>query len=148
MGARVRLRLARRPPSSATLPTPVEAVALVNSGYEPGAAELILPRLLADRLGLSHPYPPQASVETYASAGGPFSVCRVPEALEAQVLTHGSTTAAVPCDAVISDLADEVVMSDALGSRLRIVILDLERGTWAFRHELTVERPSEPRQTW
>jgi hypothetical protein len=125
----------------------IEVVALVNSGYEAGRSEIILPTGLAQRLGW-WPSPPGAIVQTYGSAGGSFEIYRLPDALQVETLAPDRAGPAVLADAAIAPGDREVLVSDALAGPLGLVLLDLARGIWAFRDDLARSLPSEPRQLW
>jgi len=123
----------------------VTTSALVNSGYEAETPQLLIPRRLAAELGLWPP-PEDAQLLEYGTAGGPTRVYLIPQSVEVSVDAGDRVVGPVKCDAVVSTIEYEVLISDALGSLLGIVLLDL-RGKWKFSDENTV-RPSEPPQHW
>jgi hypothetical protein len=144
MAVRIKLSLKTLLASSAAS---IDAVAWINSGYEAGRSELIVPARLAQRLGW-WPSPPGAITQSYGSAGGAFEVHRLPAALEvAAVAPHRFGPSAV-ADAVIAPAETEVLVSDALVGPFGIVLLDASQGLWTFRDELTGALASEPRQSW
>ena len=121
----------------------VETSALANTGFESDREEVLLPVRLAERLGLWPP-PPGSLTETYVSASGYMRVVRVPGALEVSVVTEEGERGGVKADAVIAELADEVLLNDKTISALRIVLEDPGGGLWRFRGEerlRTTERP-------
>ena len=71
----------------------------------------------------------------------------VPRALEVYVLAGDRVVGPVRCDAMISLLEYEVLISDALAEELGIVILAPKTGLWRFRDEDGV-RTSEAPQYW
>ena len=120
--------------------------ALVNSGFEAETPQLLIPRRLAIELGLWPP-PEDAYLIEVGTAGGPVRNYLVPRAIEVYVETSDRVVGPVTCDAMISHLEYEVLISDRLGGELGIVILDL-RGKWRFRDEDNVVRETEAPQYW
>lgn len=119
--------------------------ALVNSGFEAETCQLLIPRPLAARLGLWPP-PPEATLIEVGTAGGPVRNYLIPGAIDVTAITDDRRVGPVRCDAMISSLEYEVLISDKLGGELGIVILDL-RGKWRFSDEEVV-RNTEPPQYW
>ncbi len=147
MGARIKLRLQPLKGKSTEAAAP-EVVALANSGYEAEEKEIIIPVKLAAVLGL-WPEPPEGTIiEAYGSAGGEFRAHRVPGALRVQIVVPDRPRDPCECDAVISEMEREILMSDTLASELGVATIDPARGIWAFRDELTNLRESEPQQLW
>lgn len=120
-------------------------IALVNSGFEAETPQLLIPRALAEALGLWPP-PPQAQLIEVGTAGGPVRNYLVTDSLEVTVEAADRAVGPVRCDAMISLLEREVLISDRLGGELGLVILDL-RGKWRFSDEDKV-RETEPPQYW
>jgi hypothetical protein len=137
---RIRLRVASGGGGEVVTP------ALVNSGFEAETPQLLIPRSLAHRLGLWPP-PPDALLVEVGTAGGPVRNYLVPRALEVYVLAGDRVVGPVRCDAMISLLEYEVLISDALAEELGIVILAPKTGLWRFRDEDRV-RTSEAPQYW
>ena len=125
----------------------LETAALANSGYESETPQLLVPVEAARRLGL---WPPRGADETvYETAGGPLRVWVYPSAARVAVVEEGAESPEVVADVVVSPLADEVLMSDALMSELGIAIEDPKRGLWRFRWEpVTRLRRSQPPTYW
>jgi len=73
------------------------ATALLNTGYESDAPEVLLPLRAAEELGLWPP-PPGSRTETYVSASGYVRVVRVPGASRVTVLAGDSNSKSVPVD--------------------------------------------------
>lgn len=140
MAVRVRLRI-----RSISSGREVETSALVNSGFEAETPQLLIPRSLAHTLGLWPP-PPEAQLIEVGTAGGPVRNYLIPRALEVSVNAGDRVVGPVVCDAMVSNMEYEVLISDMLGGELGIVILDL-RGRWRFSDENKV-RASEPPQYW
>ena len=140
MVVRVRLKI-----KSLLSGSEVISSALVNSGFEAETPQLLIPRSLAVKLGLWPP-PPQAYLIEVGTAGGPVRNYFIPRAVEVYVVTEDRIVGPVKCDVMISNLEYEVLISDILGSELKIVILDL-KGKWRFSDEEKV-RTTEPPQYW
>lgn len=111
--------------------------ALVNSGYESEEPEILVPVSIAKNLGLYPKLLAESSIESYRVAGGreeKFIFTR--KAVEVKVITEDRTSPEVSCNLLISEMEDEVLISDKLSSKLRIVLLDIGEGLWCFRDEL------------
>jgi hypothetical protein len=137
---RIRLRIVSR------VGKEVITSALVNSGFEAETPQLLLPRSLAYELGLWPP-PLDAVLVEVGTAGGPTRNYLIPKALDVYVLTSDRVVGPVKCDAMISLLEYEVLISDALAEELGIVILAPRTGLWRFKDEDKV-RTSEALQYW
>lgn len=126
----------------------IEVSALVNSGFETDRPQLLIPLRLAEHLGLWPELPAGTHIETYETAGGLTRLYVVPDVLEVSVRVE-ETTPGVCCDALISDIEHEVLISDKLGGALEIAIMDLAEGSWRFRSDPSDKvRKSEPPQYW
>jgi hypothetical protein len=126
----------------------LETVALANSGYEAETPQLLIPVEAARRLGL---WPPDSTaIETsFETAGGPLNVWVYPRAGSVEVEDGGVKSPEVIVDIVVSPLADEVLLSDALISELGIVLEDAKKGLWRFRWEPPGRlHSSRPPQYW
>lgn len=138
----LRMRLTARIPSVAR--GPIELVALVNSGYQANREEMIFPLDSANRLGWWPSVPAGAIPRRYGSAGDPFEVYVLADAISVQIVTPGGDSRLpIPADAVLSPRTRRPLISDALGSALGIVIIDMRAGLWAFRDEMSVIRQGE-----
>jgi hypothetical protein len=136
MGVRVRLRVRYGSAS-------VDLVALVNTGYETDVPELLVPVAVAMSLGLWPRLPDNTIVETYKTASGLMRVYRVGGA-NVSLLVEGSEVRSTKAYIVISEYADEALISDQLASELGIVIEDPGKGLWRLRGESLVRRSEEP----
>jgi hypothetical protein len=111
----------------------VEEVALLNSGYEAPSAQLLIPIATAKKLGL---WPPEKSIEVeFETAGGILKAWLFPKAGKVKVLTVDASSKNVDVDIVVSPLADEPLISDALAEDLEIAVESFGRGLWRFRWE-------------
>ncbi len=94
MGVRVRVRIGFGGKS-------VEAVALLNTGFEGDVPEILVPLDTAERLGVWPALPEGALVETYRSASGFMRVYRIRGA-NVRLVTEDAVTEAVDCYLVVS----------------------------------------------
>ena len=124
----------------------LEAVALVNSGYEADTPQLMIPVELARKLNLWPP-PPEAREDVFETAGGPLRVWILRRAARVRVVASDTSSREVDVDIVISPLADEPLISDILAGELEIAVEDFAKGLWRFRWEPKEKlRPSEKRE--
>ncbi len=126
----------------------VETSALANSGYETETPQILVPKPLAEILGLWPP--PSNTIESiFETAGGPLHVWIIPRACNVKVITEDVESSEVVMDIVISVIADEVLLSDKAISELQIALEDVGRGLWRFRWEpKEMVRKSEPPKIW
>ena len=122
-----------------------EVVALVSSGYDADTPQLLIPVGLARELGLWPPRP-DALEATFEKAGGPLRVWVHRRAVEARAVAEGASSDEVEADIVVSQLADEPLISDRLAGALSIAVEDFAEGLWRFRWEpVSRARQSEAR---
>lgn len=140
MGVRVKLKIVSRSGKE------VITSALANSGFEAETPQLLIPRSLARELDLWPP-PPDANLIEVGTAGGPVRNYLIPKALDVYVLAGDRTVGPVKCDAMISLIEYEVLISDVLIEELGVVLLAPKTGLWRFKDEDRV-RVSEAPQYW
>lgn len=130
MAIRLRLRLKREARHT-------DVVALVNSGYETLEPEILVPSSLAEELSLLPSLPPGSMVKEYVLAdGGITKLIRIPRALKVSAIEEDRNVNNIEVNVVISDKADEILISDKLAGKLGIVALDFAEGLWCFKDEL------------
>lgn len=113
-----------------------EVIALLNSGYETLKPEILLPISIARELKLFPP-PTTAIVKEYTLAdGSTIHLIKISRAVKASVLEDDRIVGPVEADAVISEGAEEPLISDKLASKLNIAVLDFGEGIWCFRDEV------------
>ncbi|MBI4700141.1 MAG: hypothetical protein HY744_03065 [Deltaproteobacteria bacterium] len=145
MAVRVRLRIEPLKGSGGAV---VEAVALVNSGYEAEDEECALPVGLAERLGLWPP-PADARRAEYRGFTGSAVLHEVPAAARVSVLAGDREGASAVTRVVLSTTDDEVLVSDFLGGALGLVLVDIRTGIWRFSDDAgDVCRRTEAPQRW
>ncbi len=73
----------------------------------------------------------------------------LPEVLEVWIEESDIRTKSIVDDAVISEIAAEVLISDYLASELGIIAEDFRQGPWRIREDPSNKvRKSYPRQLW
>ena len=141
MGVRVRIRIKSR--SSGI---EVETSALVNSGYEVNEPEILLPRRLAEYLGLPL-RPPRVRVLIYETPMGLYNLLFVEREVEVHLIDLCRKVDDV--NVAIADHEREVLLSDKLSSMLGIQILDIASGIWRHVDDgLNVKRKSTSPEYW
>lgn len=145
-GTHIRLRIEVRLGPESLVRT--EAVALVNSGYQAGTAELILPEELAQARGLWPAARPHAEEKEYRAASGDMRVFRLRGLARVQAVARDRESGWVDCDLVIQPGAHRVLMSAQLTEDLEVVLLKPASGVWKFADEGDTRRPSEPPEVW
>jgi hypothetical protein len=115
----------------------VEAIALLNSGYETLEPELLVNKAVAEALGILPELPPGSVVKEYVLADGSISrLIKVPKSFRVYVVEEDRVVGGVEASIVISERADELLISDKLAGALGIVVLDFAEGLWCFRDEI------------
>ncbi|MEM1990451.1 MAG: hypothetical protein QW782_07455 [Candidatus Bathyarchaeia archaeon] len=111
----------------------LEAVALLNSGYEAPTPQLLIPIRLAAKLNL---WPPEGAYDvTLETAGGPLKAWFYPRVAKISVVAEGSPEREVISDIVVSPLADEPLINDKLADELGIAVESFGKGLWRFTWE-------------
>jgi hypothetical protein len=103
--------------------------------------EILVPVTVAEKLGIYPRLPDGTVVETYKTASGLMKAYRVGCASTA-LLMEGVEAREVGTYIVISEYADEPLISDQLASEFGIVVEDPARGLWRLKGE-SVIRSSE-----
>ncbi len=112
----------------------VSVVALVNSGFEADTPQILLPAEIARRLGL-HLRLLEARIESYGTVAGPVRLYVLPGSVEVWVEEPDVASPRVVCDALISDVEREVLISDYLAGELGIIAEDFKLGYWRLRDD-------------
>lgn len=114
----------------------VVAIALLNSGYEALRPEILLSLSCARELAL-YPPPQESEVVEYVLADGSTRrLVRVPRALRVYAVEEDRIVGPVEADAVVSEGAEEPLISDKLAGKLGVAVIDFAEGIWCFRDEL------------
>lgn len=122
----------------------IETVAVANSGFEAHDAEILLPRLVAERLGLWPP-PPGARAEPFESPGAAFKMITIAGALRLSL--QGVPRRKVTCNAVVSERESEVVLNDWAVDALGIDLVAVGRGLYRVGERGRI-RKSSLKETW
>ncbi len=126
MAVRLRIRIRRND-------RVVEAIALLNSGYEAPTPQLLVPIEIARELSL---WPPRDAFEVeLETAGGPLRAWYYPRAARVKVVAEDVESREVLTDIVVSHLATEPLINDMLAEELEIAVESFGRGLWRFRWE-------------
>ena len=115
--------------------------ALLNTGFTTSELDVLLPKKLAERLGLWPP-PEDAYLETLDTPGGEVLSYVVPRSVEVAVLAGSERSKTITCNAIVSMLEKELLLSDSVIEELGIEILSPRTGIWRFRdkpQEVSVE---------
>lgn len=127
MAVRVRLRILVK-----GLEKLCETVALVNSGFETTTPQLLIPRRLAEELtvwpGMLH----EAKIVAYGTAGGVVKNYLIPNIVEVSIVEEDVQSKCI-ADLVISEIEEEVLISDKLTGRLGIVLEDVGEGLYSLK---------------
>ncbi len=140
MPVRVRLRIRNRLSVDENV---AESIALVGSGFEADTPQILVPMKLAEVLGL-YSRLLEARIESYGIPAGPVRMYVLPSSLEVWIVEDDVETNKVVCDAVISNIEEEVLISDYLAGELEIIVEDLKNGVW----RLKVDSPEERRRIY
>ncbi len=127
----------------------LETVALVNTGFETLKPELLLPVKAAEELDLWPNLPNGARVEIYDTAGGPMRAYIIPDVARVSISVEDRESESPSSDIVISHTEVEVLISDKLAGKLRVLIEDPGEGIWRFRDDPSGKmRASRPPRYW
>jgi len=139
LACRVRVKLKRDGRS-------IETSALINSGFETEAPDIVIPVEVARRLGLWPPH--NADFAMLDTGGGEIATPYYEAALELELLLGDRPPKKTMVNVVINPHIHEVLISDFAASLLGISILDLKRGLWRLQDEPDKVRFSEEREEW
>lgn len=122
MAGRVKVRLKR----SNTI---IETSALLSSGFETDAPDIVIPVELAKRLNL---WPPRdySTSTILDTGGGEVSTPYYESALELELVLDDRESKKILVNVIVNPHIHEVIVSDYVASLLGIVLLDFKRGLW------------------
>jgi len=124
----------------------VVANALANSGFEATTRKILIPKKVAEILGL-WPLPEDAEVVSFDSVGGEVGLYLIRN--RALLRIYGEESDFVECDVLISTIEKEVLLSDKVISALEIVLEDPGAGLWRLRRDPPNKlRRTEEKQLW
>jgi len=130
VAVRLKLKLVRNNNS-------IEIIALLNSGYETFEPEILVPSTTARDLFLYPRLPQGAIIREYVLADGSITrLIKIPKAVLIYVVEEDRIVGPVETSLVISEKAEEPLISDKLAGKLGIAVLDFAEGFWCFRDEI------------
>lgn len=136
MPVRVRVKL-----ESVKSGNSVENIALLNTGFTSDELDVHIPKDVAEKLDLWPP-PPGSSLEVLDTAGGEVMGYWIKEALRLKVVESDRSSKTLLCNALVSPIEREVLLSDAVIEELEIEILSPKTGLWRFKGEERVRKSS------
>lgn len=140
MAFRIRVKI-RNIPSGTTIRTS----AIANSGYEADTPEISVPSELAERLELNTG---EAAVETYRTAAGTVSTPFIQEGVKVSLDVEGvEEEKNIITDVAVSQFDDEVLLSDAPISEMKVELLDPKDGIWRLAGQGKGRESTEP-ESW
>ncbi|MFB6470511.1 MAG: hypothetical protein TU36_004670 [Vulcanisaeta sp. AZ3] len=132
MAIRLRVRL------SSIMGKTAVTKALVTTGFETTEPEILIPRSVAEDLDLLPKLPSGSEIRSYTLADGTITrLIFIPSAVQVQVIEDDRVSDSVVANVIVSEKANEALLSDKLASRLGIVLLDIGEGVWCFKDELS-----------
>jgi len=141
MGVRVRLKLRARLTSRE-----VDTSALVNSGYEVAEPEILLPRRLAEYLGIPLA-PPHARALTYETPIGFYRMLFIPAGVDVHLV--GVCVKVEGVHVAVAEHEREVLISDKLAGALKLQLIDVAKGLWRCSEDPpALVRESEEPEYW
>lgn len=111
----------------------VETAAVANAGYESLAPEIVLPRPLAVRLGLT--VKRMRSAIRMLAGGRRITVRYAPRSINVTITSGDREKGPVVADVVVIAGEDEALLSDKLITALGLALEDPGDGLWRFRNE-------------
>lgn len=117
----------------------VRTVAVANAGYETLEPEATLPLGAAKALNLWPSLPEGTRAEEYRTVAGVIKLLRTPRCLEVELEGRRAV-----CRATISEVEEEVILSDKLCDELHIALEEPGKGRWRLRNETELRESEEP----
>lgn len=126
---------------------PLEVSSLLNTGFGTEEPEVLVPVKVAEKLSFWPELPEGAMVKAYETAGGIARMYRISKAIEIQAATGDKISEPVKCALVISEIENEVLLSDRTIEELNIIIESPAKGLWKFKDDVELRNSVEP-QYW
>ena len=111
----------------------VETKALVNSGFEADAPDIVIPTNIAKQLSL---WPPQTNTTAILDTGGGevvnpyYENCGILE-----LILDDRENIRIKVNIIVNPHIDEIALSDYVSSLLGIVLLDIKKGLWRLKDD-------------
>lgn len=126
-----------------------DIIALVNSGFETTTPQLLIPRKLAENLGVWPDMLPQAKIITYGTPGGIVRNYLIPQAIKVSVIEQDLEIQEELADITISEIEEEALISDKLAGKLGIILEDIGEGLYSLKADpKRTTRKTHPPQYW
>ena len=125
----------------------VETSALVNSGFETYAPDIVIPVEVAKRLNL---WPPrEISLAVLDTGGGEVSTPYYESAVELELVLPDREPKKELVNVMVNPHVHEVLLSDYVASMFGIILLDLKKGLWRLNDDpANVIRKSAEAEEW
>jgi hypothetical protein len=135
----VRVKVKIKPLKSSR--APISTVGIANAGFSSSRPEILVPKKLAEKIGVWPSLPEGTVVDTYGVAGGgEVRAYRIPNCAE---LSAGNKTAEVTVAIVEGE--SELILSDKTLDALEIELLRPGVGLWRFRGEKKIRKSQKPK---
>lgn len=106
----------------------VETSALVNSGFESDAPDIVIPIEIAKRLGL---WPPkEAHTIVLETGGGETTTIYSESVVELELILSDREPKKIIANVIINPYIHEVILSDYVSSLFGIMLIDIKKGLW------------------
>ena len=111
----------------------VETKALVNSGFEADAPDIVIPTNIAKQLSL---WPPQTNTTAILDTGGGevvnpyYENCGILE-----LVLDDRENIRIKVNIIVNPHVDEIALSDYVSSLLGIMLLDIKKGLWRLKDD-------------
>jgi hypothetical protein len=123
----------------------IQSSAVLNTGFESDAPEVLIPFKIAEALGLHQKPKTQRLYQTADMS--PITLFCVPRGTKIRVVAEGKKTRYAPCVSVISERQNEILLSDKVIETFKIEIINAKKGLWRFRGEKKIRYSPVP-QYW
>lgn len=125
----------------------VETSALVNSGFETDAPDIVIPVEVAKRLNL---WPPKEVSFAIVDTGGEISTPYYESIVELELILPDKKTKKEIVNVIINPHIHEVLLSDYVSSILGIILLNIKKGLWRLSDDPidTIRKSTELEEWW
>jgi len=125
----------------------VETSALVNSGFESDAPDIVIPIEVAKRLGL---WPPkEAHTIVLETGGGETTTIYSESVVELELILSDREPKKIIANVIINPYVHEVILSDYVSSLFGIMLIDIKKGFWRLLDDPpTTIRTSTSLEEW
>jgi len=111
----------------------IETIALLNSGFESDAPDIVVPINIAEKLSL---WPPRnSSTVVLETGGGDTTNPYYHQCVELELVLDDREPKKLLVNVIVNPYVDEVALSDYVAGELGIVLLDFKEGLWRLRDD-------------